>query len=236
MLNLSQKGSSSIILIFILVIGLLSAVGYYLYSSSKSPAAQLEKLAKERSILPVPSPIPELTGLENFYDSTESANLKVYRNPKKGYEFVFPREWSYMASPYETYLASDDSFFSGNSPKEGFKTTFIGVEEFPELKDLSQKEALKLEAGREALPLIEEKFLTINGVPAYRALRQIKVGTKLPPRDGVEVVWDVTTTDVEYTFLKNGKLYRLWFELNSNNPQSYINQFDQVAKTFKITN
>jgi hypothetical protein len=90
------------------------------------------------------------------------------------------------------------------------------------------KDALKIDLGRDALPLIKEEYLRVGNFPAYRALRQLKKDSPLPSGEGIAT----TRTDVEYTYLSGRTLYHFFLEVDGENPQTIIDVFDQAAKTF----
>jgi hypothetical protein len=91
-----------------------------------------------------------------------------------------------------------------------------------------EKDALKIDLGRDALPLIKEEYLRVGNFPAYRALRQLKKDSPLPSGEGIAT----TRTDVEYTYLSGRTLYHFFLEVDGENPQTIIDVFDQAAKTF----
>lgn len=171
-----------------------------------------------------------------FTDQAQSIDMttwKTYTNTKDGFTFTYPPDWFFGKGQNIDCFASDqkyiDFYCNGKTSLQvstiGFKSTQIGIDTYnnPLPKEISQKEALKLDIGRSPLPFISEQFLNINGIPTYKALRQLKT--------------TVLRTDVEYTFLntKSNRLYRLWFEIDSNKPEDYFVTFDKVANTFKFT-
>jgi hypothetical protein len=176
-------------------------------------------------------------------EATESSDAgkptgELVTYAKDGFSFQYPQSWKFGENGTEVCLASNQvyvDFYCNEKtglklPSTGFKTTQVGLAEGLDTTGMSEKEALKLEHGRSVFPLIEEKYVTINGQPAYRAIRQIKEGDSMydQPYQGV------TRTDIEFTYLKNNQLYRLWFELDDNNPEKMISLFDQVAQSVTI--
>lgn len=158
------------------------------------------------------------------------SNWQTYQNPTEQYAFRYPPAWYFGLSDEGVICMGSDQRFIDfycyeetgiNPPTTGFKTTAVGLDKTVTIPQTASQEAiLKLPMKRgETLPLIEESFFTVNSYPAYRAIRQIDTGS-------------ILRTDVEYTFLADNKLYRLFFELDDNNPEKMIEEFDQVAKTF----
>lgn len=168
-----------------------------------------------------------------------SEEWKTYRS-KDGFSINYPSKWSFGENKNGgACMGSDQKYVdfycygetSIELPKIGFKAKLI-IDRHIVPSGMPQREALRQEPGRELLPLINEKYPVINGVTAYRALRQIKKGEH-GLLDSSYVI-DITRTDVEYSFLKDNDLYRVWFELDDDKPDEYIYLFDKVAQTFRL--
>ena len=174
--------------------------------------------------------------------NTNKSGWKKYENKELGFSVEYPANWYVGTRPATdtsdplAYLASKkeyiDFYINGDT---GIQLSKEGsyVELFVDKglgSDPDPKVALKNEQGRDALPLITEKFITINNIQAYRALRQVKQGDKMPSGQ----TWDITRTDVEYSFLHNKNLYRVWLEIDGNDPTQTISTFDSIAHTFQL--
>lgn len=162
------------------------------------------------------------------------SNWQTYQNPVQAYSIQYPPSWYFgLSDTGDVCLGSDQRFIDFycynqtaiDPPTTGFKTLFVGLDTTVSIPRNSTSGAvLKLPMRRgETLPMLEESFLTINNIPAYRVVRQLETGTTL-------------RTDVEYTYFAENKLYRLFFEVDDENPQIFIKEFDTVAKTFKVIN
>jgi len=224
-----HRFSKTFIILIVILLVVAVGVGGYILGVSQNQTVQNQPVTQ----ISQPSPTPV----------DETANTGIYKNTKDGFSIEYPPEWYFGISKYGfACLASDQIYIDfycyeksvGNLiPEIGFKTTNLGVDSLIVPENTPEKEALKLEHGRGALPLISEQYLTINGIPSYRAVRQIKKGQSGMGM-GPGSIFEITSTDVEYTYLKKNKLYRLWFEIDNNEPDEYISVFDQVARTFKL--
>jgi len=160
----------------------------------------------------------EATGLQVFIEKNNSFTINIPRG-------VYIWERDETGQPMYIVLSSSEDYIS--TLEADFWAKIVSVKD--EIAGFSEHDALTYESGRDALPIVEEQFLTINNNPAYRAFRQVKVGDKLM---GNEIASE-TLTAVEYSFLKNNSLYILRSNITGTNQEYFINMVDQIAQTFK---
>ena len=167
----------------------------------------------------------KIVGSVRFVENNEVVDgLKTYWNKEDGFEIKYPSDWDLPAGSYVNWIKTKDGL-------RHFRVS-IGASRDIVPAGLDPKEALKLEDGREPLDLVTERYLTVNGVAAYRARRELKRGDFLL---GGDIYDGVTRTDIEYTYLRAPQLYRVWFEIDDDNPEDLVKIFDQVGATFKFT-
>lgn len=217
------------VILFVVIIVVAGAV-YYLFSGKASEQTIDSKFAENSSVN------------TNNDTSVDQNDWETLINEEIGIELQYPSHW-FVGTRVGTdsteplmYLSSHieyiDFYINNNTdielPISGFKIKLFVDKNLGWNSDTNV--ALKSESGREALPLVEEEFLTMYDLAAYRALRRADRGQETASAD----VRNITRTAVEYTYLRNQDLYRLWLEIDANDPNETISVFDQVARTFKV--
>lgn len=231
-----------VILTVVLGTGLLAVATYagYWYGTQQAQQVKKPDTVSERSLLPppdfeskifsTPAPTPDIVILANGWVR--------YRDEGLGFLVEYPQDWKFGKSRIGiVYLADQQEFidFYVNNmtdmdlPEVGLRGKIYVLEDTVP-SNTPEQEALKYEEGRTASPLVSEKYITINGISAHRAARQIKRGDialgepySLP-----------TSTEVQYTYLKGNNLFRMRFEISNDNPAEVIEIIDKVASTFKF--
>lgn len=205
-----------IIAIIVLVISNIATISFlYLKQNNK-----IDNKKQEANI--VPENKNEVIISDNqIKNSTAKAdeNFKSYINDQYGFLFKYPSKYIYRKFNYIEKISDENN---------SFEIRIIIDENFAE--NIDQKKALKLEAGRTAMPLINERYITINNNLAYRTMRQLKKGDGWDLSDG-DII-DVTETEVQYTFQKDNNLIYLRFTITSENPENLINKFDSMISSF----
>ena len=97
--------------------------------------------------------------------------------------------------------------------------------------DMDDATALKFEDGREPLSLVSEEFISINGLSSYRAFRQLKKGESIFTADELN---EVTRTAIEYTYLNEDDLFRVWFTIDGENTEPFYDIVDAIGKSFSM--
>lgn len=240
-----KAGNKALWIVLIIVILAVAGYGVYAYLSDNDNENTNNANTVVNTVTNTNSALnTNTTANANIPTNTniDTTGWKTYENTELGFGINYPSDW-YVGTRKATntasalvYLASDsnyiDFYINGKTtikvPQEGFKIKLftdngLGGDPNPEI-------ALKTENGRDALPLVHEEFLTINSLRAYRAIRQIKQGEVAISGQ----ILGITRTDVEYTFLNNKNLYRVWLEVDSNNPDQLISEFDKVANTLQL--
>ncbi len=92
-------------------------------------------------------------------------------------------------------------------------------------------DALRIEGGREAAPVISESLTIINNLHARRVLRVIRKGDQLLPPDETA---PYTSYSLEYSYLKDDDLYHLWLTAIGEDVEDILSTFDKAARTFSV--
>ncbi len=160
-----------------------------------------------------------------------------YTNTTEAYSFSYPSNWvlrEYQRinpSSNTIEISSDEKYPSRTDVyTEGFEIV-VSVNKDAVETATPDEEALKMEGGREALPLVKEQFTTINGLSVYRAYREF-------PRGALGLSGEINTlkrTTVEYTLRKKNDLFRIWLQIDSEEPENVITNFDRLVKTFSVS-
>lgn len=229
-----KKGSSALLwTILIIVLIAAAVVVYFIWQGQKNTN-------KNTSNSNVALNTNNAANVNLTTDST--TGWSVYHEGTDGYTISFPKDWLIRRNVNNVgesivTLANNQQGFelnSNSSNKQPNSTTFkvnIFVDRGLITTSTDHKTALKTEAGREVLPLIQEQYLTINGLESYRAYRSLKKGDSNPNGGTVES----TITGIEYTYLQGTDLYRFWAQINGDTPQTFIDLLDRVAKTFSFS-
>ncbi|NQU77895.1 hypothetical protein HQ544_04335 [Candidatus Falkowbacteria bacterium] len=160
-------------------------------------------------------------------EGDETGDWQTYRNEELGVELDNPGGWLRGRTKTGVVYFTDE--------EESFRVE-LSLSENIVSEDATQEEALKLEAGRMAMPLINEEYLTINDVPSYRVMRQLKKGEVIFEGDPEnETIIEVTDTEVLFSYLKDKDLYYLSLAVKGESPQQIIETFDVFARGFKFT-
>lgn len=225
--KISKKRNSTIYLAILVVVLAAIAVGV-IYAIAKNETA---------SNTNIPTNAVANTNTSNVNLTTSKiAGWSDYSDAASEYTISFPANWVIRKSTDNTgasivELASDQAHLALESSQiaaDGFRVRLFEEKGLGQNKDANT--ALKSESGREALPLKQESFLTVNGLPAYRAYRELKKGERDPYGNAVTS----SVTAVEFTYLSNDNLFRFWATIYGESPASYTEQIDSVAKTFTI--
>lgn len=158
--------------------------------------------------------------------NTDTADWQTYTNEEYGFNFKYPKEWSVSVNAANTVTVLDPTSISKG------KVTIENSESF---SNMTEKEVLMIAPGKETIPLVDEKFLTINQLPAYRSLRQLKKGDLLRPTapDSTERA-ESTSTEIEYRYLHDNNLIRLTFSIQGDTYENPSDIIDAVGQSFSI--
>jgi hypothetical protein len=149
---------------------------------------------------------------------------KTYNSDMYGFFFNYPSEYLFNKSKYGIESITDNN-----------KTFIINISFSREIaKNISEKKSLKLEDGRMAFPLVDEKYLTLNNKLFYRVLRQLKKGTELPEFINATNKVEQTETEVQYTFRINDDLIYLRLSIKSESPEKMISEFDNIVSNINF--
>ena len=171
-------------------------------------------------------------------DSSVNNGYVEYKDSVNRITATIPTSWEHVtASNGRTYFSTASTYLDFHA--RGLTNTklpdrYFGVVWYSAAglvnANMSEQTALRTAWAGEALPLLSEEFLSINGLPAYKVIRQLAKDQKLPSGEKVSS----TITDVEYTILKNTVLYRVTLEINGEDTMEIIDEFNKMAATIVI--
>lgn len=168
----------------------------------------------------------------------------TYTNEEYGFSFRYPKSWSVGTNGNNIGCVSDlsivcDTYSYGEGSFDDFPVEYvygkIYVEEFESFSTMTDEEILMTAPGKEVMPLVDEEFLTVNKLPAYRSLRQLKKGELLRPtaQDSTERI-EQTSTEIEYRYFHNNNLIRLTLSIQGDSYQNYYDVIDVIGQSFSI--
>ncbi len=150
----------------------------------------------------------------------------TYTNEEYGFSFKYPSDYSISTNDANTVMIEDnESLMDGK----------LVIERSDSFLKMTEQEILSIEPGKEVMPLLSESFLTVNTIPSYKSLRQLKKGELLYPSaqnstERTEQTW----TEIEYRYLDNNNLIRLTFNIQGENYQNFYEIVDAIGKSFSI--
>lgn len=157
--------------------------------------------------------------------TVDMSDWLTYTDDKFGFSFKHPKEWA---------LSTNDaglSFLQNNDSSDISVRAKIFVSENVVETGMDDRAALKFEDGREPLQLISEEFLSINELSSYRAFRQLKKGEPIFTGDELN---EITRTEIEYTYLYEDDLFRIWFTIDGENSETVYDIVDAIGQSFSI--
>lgn len=162
-------------------------------------------------------------------DSTgevDTSDWLTYTNEEYGFSFRYPEDWA--------VTVNDANVVTVLEPTAVLKGKG-NIESSESFSTMSEEEILLTEPGKETMPLVDEKFLTVNQLPAYRSLRQLKKGDLLRPSapESTERA-ESTLTEIEYRYLNNTTLFRLTFTIQGDTYEKFFEIVDAVGQSFSI--
>lgn len=164
---------------------------------------------------------------ENTADTEiDTSDWLTYTNEEYGFSFKYPSDYSVtMNDAVVGNILDPTSTLSGK----------MNIENSELFSGMSEREILMTEPEKEIMPLIEERFLTINTLPAYRSIRQLKKGELLYPtaKDSTERT-EETYTEIEYRYEHNNNLIRFTFNIEGENYQNFYEIIDIIGQSFSI--
>ena len=131
---------------------------------------------------------------------------------KEGYAFTYPASWKVSEGRNSVIISSNPQYFSGASPtlsQSDIVAQWSVEENIPQMAQ---------NGDAQAAPLIADEYLQINGVSAFRQVKQGEDGN----------------TKVIYQLLKDNTVYRFTCEVANNDPQELTKTCDAIAKSFNF--
>ncbi|OGY78358.1 MAG: hypothetical protein A3B74_01200 [Candidatus Kerfeldbacteria bacterium RIFCSPHIGHO2_02_FULL_42_14] len=166
--------------------------------------------------------IIDLIGQSFASTAVDTSDWLTYTNEDYGFSFKYPMPW--------LLKVNDAGLVSLTNETSHVRAKIVVLENVVEA-DMDDATALKFEDGREPLSLVSEEFISINGLSSYRAFRQLKKGESIFTADELN---EVTRTAIEYTYLNEDDLFRVWFTIDGENTEPFYDIVDAIGKSFSM--
>lgn len=173
----------------------------------------------------------------NSASEIDTSDWLTYMNEEYGFSFRYPGEWKIVVSGKTPVQGSDViqgiHLVNITDSLESFVIDII-IQNSELFSTMTETEVLAIAPDRELMPLISEETLTINELPAYRSLRQLKKGELLRPaaQDSTERA-EKTFTELGYSYWSEPDLFSITGKIQGEDYNQLITTMDIFAQSFK---
>jgi type II secretory pathway pseudopilin PulG len=201
-----QKGFTSLeILLLLIIIGIISLVGLYVYNSKSNTEATLNEAANTQAAVNSRSNLTK--------------GWQTVKSPDGSYSFMMPKDWVMLTcdksggSASAVYIASKSDYLAKCQSDAGGEANFAAV------ADASAQKAPTKKDDNKAFTLTQ---VTVDKVKGYRAATTTSSQALL-----------ANTRFIVYGFYANGKsFYATYIQFESMPDNSKV--FDQIVQTWKF--
>lgn len=180
------------------------------------------------------------TAISNTNDSggetIDTSDWLTYTNEEYGFSFMHPGDWKIVVSGKTPLQGSDviqGIHLVNITDSSGSFVIDIIIQNSELFSTMTETEILTIAPDRELMPLILEETLTINELPAYKSLRQLKKGELERPadQDSTERA-EKTFTELEYRYWSKPDLFSITGKIQGED-YNQLSTMDILAQSFK---